>query len=224
MCGRYTIAANADKLLERFQGSIMDADLKLPRFNVAPSQAVPVLYSESGKKQLSLFRWGLIPSWSKDAAIGNKMINARIETLSEKRSFNRLLKTKRCLVVADGFYEWVKEGPAKIPMRVHLKTNALFTFAGLWDKWQDSGGLQIPSFTIITTEAKGNAVMEPIHHRMPVIMKKSDEEEWLRTVDPMPLLERLLQTYPAEEMNSYPVSKFVNSPKNDSPQCIVQAG
>ena len=163
-----------------------------------------------------MMQWGLVPSWAKDPSIGNKMINARAETLAEKPSFKGLIGKRRCLVLADGFYEWRKEGKGKIPMRFTLRGGEPFSFAGLWDSWKKPAGGELFSFTIITTQA--NNLLRPIHERMPVILNKEGEEKWL---DPdFKEIHELLVPYPVEMMEFYDVSKLVNSPRNDLPQCI----
>ena len=163
-----------------------------------------------------MMQWGLVPSWARDPSIGNRMINARAETLAEKPSFKRLIGKRRCLVLADGFYEWRKEGKGKVPMRFVLRGGELFSFAGLWDSWEKPDGVELQSFTIITTQA--NDLLKPIHERMPVILGKEGEERWLDQ-DPKEVHE-LLVPYPVEMMEFYDVSKLVNSPINDLPQCI----
>ena len=167
-----------------------------------------------------MMHWGLIPSWAKDMSIGNKMINARAETVAEKASFKKPFKDKRCLVLANGFYEWKKtDKKNKIPYYFMLKSKQPFAFAGLWEEWKNPEGEKILSFTIITTKA--NELMEPIHDRMPVILKENVETQWLdpENKDTDKLLS-LLQPYPAGLMESYRVSDIVNSPKNDIPACV----
>lgn len=220
MCGRFSQTQNLNQLMTRFLIEDAVLDLK-PRYNIAPSQDVSVVISHSGKRSLNLFHWGLIPSWAKERSIGNKMINARAETLKEKPSFKRLIQKKRLLIPADGFYEWQKDatGKTKTPFFIGLKSKELFGFAGLWDAWKSPEGEEVRTFTIITTDA--NEVLRPIHGRMPVILKKEDEEAWL---DPESMLEKVLgflAPYPEAEMAAYPVSKLVNSPKNDSPECVT---
>ena len=221
MCGRYTQTQSIEKIIKRFGLPSSQSRLK-PQYNIAPSQKAPILISnESGKRSLDMFTWGLIPSWAKDPSIGSRMINARAETLAKKASFKQPLKRTRCLIPADGFYEWKKDptGRTKTPMRIVLKSGELFVFAGLWDTWKDPEGKEIRSYTIITTNAID--VLKPIHDRMPVILKPEDEDAWLNPgMDVMKLMD-LLKPY-LGKMEAYPVSKLVNSPRNDTVECIQQ--
>lgn len=214
MCGRYVLA-DIQALAQRFQaqsGQMPDA----PRYNVAPTQVMPVVVKHS-PNQIVMMRWGLVPAWAKDAKQSAPLINARAETLAEKRSFRHLLSTQRCLVPASGFYEWKATETGKIPQYIHLKGESLFTFAGLYDRSVDEHGAETFTYTIITTTP--NAVMASIHNRMPVILRQSDEETWLNPDETEPTrLLPLLQPYAAEEMEAYAVSRMVNSPRNDSPQ------
>lgn len=217
MCGRFTLTTDLDRLAEHF--AFRAAHLSYtPRYNIAPSQPVLTLI-DAQEHRAGFLRWGLIPSWAKDPGIGDRMINARAETVAEKPSFRRALQKRRCLVLADGFYEWRKEGKKKTPLFITLKAREPFAFAGLWETWKSPTGEAIHSCTIITTTP--NALMESIHNRMPVILPREAEMRWLdRTVeDPQSLLQ-LLTPYPAEAMVAYQVSQFVNSPRNDTPACI----
>lgn len=219
MCGRYTQTADPDKLAQRFRLQTPGPGMSR-RYNIAPTQDAPVVANDDPKR-LRLMRWGLIPSWAKDEAIGNRMINARAETLAEKPSFKKPFERRRCLVLADGFYEWRKTpGVTKVPMRFVLKSREPFAFAGLWDLWRASDGKEITSFTIVTTEA--NDLLRPVHDRMPVILRREDEERWLDSnqADPSRFLP-LLRPYPAAEMEGYDVSTVVNSPRNDVPACVA---
>ncbi len=194
----------------------------VPSYNVAPTQSVITLVQRDGHTVLEAMRWGLIPVWAKDMEIGARMINARAETITEKASFKRPLKSQRCLIVADGFYEWPKKGPSKTPVFIHLKTKGPFGFAGLYDHWKSPEGDRITTCTIITTAA--NELMAAFHDRMPVILPKTAYKKWL---DPsnqdLDELVELLQPYPAEKMVAYPVSPLVNSIRNNSPDCIRPA-
>ena len=218
MCGRFTLTTDAEKLEQAFDLAAGSVEL-LPRFNIAPTQPVAVVVNQGGERVLDAFRWGLIPVWAKDKGIGNRMINARGETVAEKPSFKRPFQKQRCLVLADGFYEWRKTPAGKIPTYIHLADHQPFAFAGLWDRWQSPEGEEITSCTIITTEP--NAVMQPIHNRMPVILTPEALDPWLDPTSHSPdALLPLLKPYPPETMRTYPVSRLVNSPANESSDCI----
>lgn len=221
MCGRYSLTQGVEVLQLRFAFMEEDFDLK-PRYNIAPSQNAPVVMVEGEGRRLRMMRWGLVPSWAKEASIGNRMINARSETVAEKPSFRKSLKQRRCLVLADGFYEWraPKEGKGrKTPMRILLKSQEPFAFAGLWDSWKDPDGEELLSFTIITTQA--NDLVKGIHERMPVILAPEEEEVWLNAGSgETERLLSLLDPYPEKEMKVYEVSAAVNFPANDRPECI----
>jgi putative SOS response-associated peptidase YedK len=218
MCGRFTLTTELDRLEARFVFRAANLSFS-PRYNIAPSQSVLTVLDSEGEHRAGLLRWGLIPSWAKDPAIGDRMINARAETVAEKPSFRRALQKRRCLILADGFYEWRKEGRTKTPMFIALKSHEPFAFAGLWETWKPPTGEPIHSCTIITTSP--NPLMASIHDRMPVILPRTAESLWLdRTVaDPQALLP-LLAPYPAELMEAYAVSPLVNSPRNNTPACI----
>jgi len=203
-----------------------------PRYNIAPGQEMPVLVKhvdmahanmEHANMELVPMRWGLIPSWAKDEKIGYKMINARSETVREKPSFRGPFRTKRCLVPADAYYEWMKVpgSTRKRPFRFSLKNDELFGFAGIWDVWTKPDGTRVRSFSIITTEA--NDIARPIHHRMPAIIHRKDENMWLDcSINDAGQLTSLLGPYPSSEMDFYEVSTVVNSPRNDSPLCMTR--
>jgi putative SOS response-associated peptidase YedK len=219
MCGRYSITTNVEALRRLF-GFKGGPDL-LPRFNLAPSQPAPVIrLSTAGARELALLKWGLIPAWAKDPAIGNRMINARAETLAEKPSFRAALKDRRCLVLADGFYEWQKQGSSKQPYFIKLADGSPFAMAGLWEHWSDRGsGEIIESFTIVTTAA--NEALQAIHERMPAILSPEAQEIWLAAKS-MAAVQPLLKPF-AGRMSTYPVTSFVNNPKNDSAACLSPA-
>lgn len=221
MCGRFTLTVDPKTLAEAFAGVEPPAGLG-PRYNIAPSQAVAVI-ANNNPHQIEFFQWGLIPAWAKDPGIGNRMINARAETLAEKPSFKTAYQRRRCLVLADGFYEWRKESDkSKTPLYIRLKSGQPFAFAGLWETWQPAGDPPILSCTIITTTP--NELMAEIHNRMPVILSPEVYEAWLDPAEQSPnQLNGLLRPYPAELMTAYPVSKLVNNPKNDAPACIEPA-
>ena len=220
MCGRFTVAMDIEELQEAFPGVDFGLYLK-PNYNVAPSQQVLAIPNFDAGKALP-FQWGLIPSWSKDKKIGYKMINARAETLHEKPSFKKPYRSQRCLIPANGFFEWKKQGTQKTPIYIQLKSKKPFAFAGLWEKWEPGDQEPIQSFTIITTEA--NDFLKPIHQRMPVILKPDDYAHWLNPeIKEFDQLAGLLAPYAADEMSFYPVSTFVNSPKNNNAECIKEA-
>ncbi len=189
-----------------------------PRFNIAPGGDVAVVVNR-GARRLEMFHWGLIPRWAKDPSIGNRLINARAETAAEKPSFRAALRQRRCLVLADGFYEWKGKSAPKTPMYMRMKNGAPFAFAGLWETWQPPAGMAIESCAILTTEP--NSLLAPIHNRMPVILTRKDYAAWL---DPKPCagaqLVELLQPFPADRMEAYEVSTLVNRPTNDDASCI----
>ena len=220
MCGRFTLTVDPGQLQEAFPWAEIPEGIPL-RYNIAPSQPAAVLPND-GLNRVDFYNWGLIPFWAKDPKIGNRLINARAETLAEKPSFRGSFKYKRCLVLADGFYEWRKEPgtKTKTPMYLRMKNKKPFAFAGLWDTWHSSDGSEIRTFTIITTEP--NILVEEIHNRMPVILPKIAYSDWLQEGEnDLSLLKSFLHPYPAEEMEAYPVSRYVNSPQNDSPECII---
>jgi putative SOS response-associated peptidase YedK len=220
MCGRFTLTTNQEKLAESFTEFEVPEQLS-PRYNIAPSQPVAVVANNSQNK-VEFFQWGLIPAWAKDPSIGNRMINARAETLAEKPSFKNAYKRRRCLVLADGFYEWRKEpnSKAKTPMYIRLADDEPFAFAGLWESWHGPDDSLILSCTIITTTP--NEFMAKIHNRMPVILPREVYARWLDPADHSPdQLNALLKPYPAEQMTAYPVSRVVNNPQNDAPDCIA---
>ncbi|HEY9698800.1 MAG TPA: SOS response-associated peptidase [Trichocoleus sp.] len=219
MCGRYTLAQTAERIAAAFD--VADVPSMPPRYNIAPTQPIPVVRShpQTHDRQCTLLYWGLIPSWSQDPAIGAKMINARAETVPEKPSFRTAFRKRRCLVIADGFYEWHQVDRKKQPYYFCTEDHQPFGFAGLWEHWESAEGDTIESCTIITTTA--NDVLQPIHDRMPVILQPTDYDFWLDpTVQDSDRLQSLLQPIDQLPLIRYPVSSVVNSPKNDSPDCI----
>lgn len=222
MCGRFTLTVDPAELKDAYPGTEFPPKFA-PRFNIAPTQPILAIPND-GQNRADFFVWGLIPSWAKDPSIGNRLINARGETLAEKPSFRGGYKYKRCLILADGFYEW-KSQPGtktKIPHFIHMKDRQPFAFAGLWDEWISPDGSQVRSCTIVTTEP--NELMVSIHNRMPLILSRDAYTQWLdpaaRTPDS---LQALIKPYPADEMAAYPVSTLVNDPKNDLAQNVVPA-
>jgi putative SOS response-associated peptidase YedK len=209
VCGRFSFAAKARIIEDRFDVE-SDEALILPRYNCAPSQNLAVI-SNAEPSRLSMYRWGLIPVWAKDSAIGAKTINAKAETILEKPSFRQPFKKRRCLVPADSFYEWQKDR-MKTPFRIMMNNEDLFAMAGIWDAWINPQGEEVRSFSILTTIA--NDLVAGIHHRMPVILKREDEQVWLESTDEQQLLS-LLQPYDPKAMKAYPISRLVNSPAYD---------
>ncbi len=216
MCGRFSFSANERIVEERFDIKV-DTDLYKPRYNCAPSQILAVI-TNNKPTELSYLRWGLIPFWAKDMSIGNKLINTKAETITEKPSFKYAFSKHRCLVLTDGFYEWKKD-KAKTPYHISLRSHKLFAMAGLWEQWKNDDGSLLESFTIITTEA--NDFMKNIHHRMPVILKIDDEKKWLFE-NKLPILQNLLKPYDSNEMIARQVSKKVNNPINDNELILLE--
>lgn len=220
MCGRFTLTVNPAELQDTFTNFIFPSKFA-PRFNIAPSQPILAIPND-GANAADFFIWGLIPMWAKDPTIGNRLINARGETVAEKPSFRGSFKYKRCLILTDGFYEWKTFGDrkTKTPYFIHMKDRKPFVFAGLWDSWESPDGSSIKTCTIITTEP--NELMGKIHDRMPVILHPRDYEKWLDTAPQTPEnLLPLIKPYPADAMSAYPVSTLVNKPANDMPELVV---
>ncbi|WP_066293870.1 SOS response-associated peptidase [Bacillus sp. FJAT-29937] len=221
MCGRFTLTASFEQIIDRFDiEQFMEEDLFSPSYNVAPSQSVLSVINDGSKNRLGFLRWGLIPSWAKDEKIGYKMINARAETLNEKPSFRHAYKNRRCLVIADSFYEWKRhDDKTKTPMRIKLKSDQLFAMAGLWEQWKSPQGKSVFTCSVITTTP--NELVKDIHDRMPVILNPEDEKIWLnRTITDTAYLDQLLKPLDKELMETYEVSSLVNSPKNNSVELI----
>ncbi|MCO6452217.1 MAG: SOS response-associated peptidase [Caldilineales bacterium] len=218
MCGRFSLTSSAEELATLFD---LDAAPELPpRYNIAPTQLVAAVRfnSDSGQREMTLFRWGLIPFWSKDLAIGSRLINARSETVAEKPAFRAAFKSRRCLIPASGFYEWQKQNGGKQPHLIGMEDGKPFAMAGMWEHWEGGDGSIIESCTILTTTA--NKMIERVHNRMPVILDRQDFSDWLDPATATGILHHLLRPYPAEEMMAYPVSTIVNSPVNDVPACV----
>jgi putative SOS response-associated peptidase YedK len=219
MCGRFTLTAEIGLLEERFAFKATDLQYA-PSYNIAPSQPVLAVIDDDGGHRAGYLRWGLVPSWAKDPAIGNRMINARVETVADKPSFRQALRRRRCLVLADGFYEWRRTGKTKQPMYIRLSSHQPFAFAGLWDVWRDPAGTPLYTCTILTTTA--NSLLSPLHHRMPVMLDPTAEAIWVdRSVVASQELLAWLTPYASENLAAYAVSQLINSPHNNSPECIV---
>jgi len=214
MCGRFQLSVKGKHISERFNVEVYDEMYK-PRFNCAPGQNLPVITNTEPEK-LSFFKWGLVPFWAKDLKIGNKLINARAETLQEKPSFKAAFTRRRCLIPANGFFEW-KKGTQKMPYRIFVKNEDLFAMAGIWETWKDEENNLLHTFSIITTEP--NELMKPIHNRMPVILSIDNEKVWLHEENPQVLL-TLLQPFDTKKMEAYTIGNTINSPKNDNEYVI----
>lgn len=221
MCGRYTLSAPPAKLAEWFDLEEPPPQLS-PRYNIAPTQWVAAIPNEP-PRAIHRFRWGLVPSWAKDASIGNRMINARAETVAEKPAFRTAFKRRRCLIATDGFYEWRREPDgSKTPLHIHRPDHAPFAFAGLWEEWISPDASPIRTCTIITTTP--NAVMAPIHDRMPVILPPERYALWLTPGEmKKDALVPLLVPCPDDWLTATEVQKLVNNPRNDGPECIAPA-
>lgn len=218
MCGRYTLTTNLQTVAQVF--NVAPTLETKPRYNIAPTQEVVSIMDDDGTKHLAWLRWGLIPKWAKDASIGSRMINIRADTLGEKPSFRRLLDSKRCLMVADGFYEWKEENGVKYPIYYTLKDQEPFAFAAIWDSWTNPQGEQIRSCAMITTDP--NPLVAQVHNRMPVILPKEARQEWLNTeIHDTKFLESLLVPFPADEMTARQVSRAVNNVAVDNPSVLA---
>lgn len=223
MCGRFTLHTSPEQIAAQF--GVEEPPLAA-RYNIAPTQPVGIvrLDRSAAAREWALVHWGLIPSWAKDPSIGARMINARGETVAEKPSFRAALRRRRCLLPADGFYEWKREGRGKQPYYIRMRSQEPFAFAGLWELWVSPDGSEVESCTIITTEA--NEMMAPLHDRMPVILAQDDYEQWLGTgkdadAHEVSELRHLIRPFNPSLMEAYPVSRHVNSPHNEGSDCIV---
>jgi putative SOS response-associated peptidase YedK len=219
MCGRYTLKTPAGVLTEQFEIEESSSSIA-SSYNIAPTQQVATVLAENGKRKLEMLHWGLIPSWAKDPEVGNRMINARAETVAEKPSYRKAFQERRCLILADGFYEWQKTDNGKQPFYIRMEDESPFAFAGLWESWRN--GREIRSCTIITTAP--NELAASIHNRMPVILHPEDYDMWLDPdFDEREPLTSLLKPFPAEAMEAYPVSRRVNNPANNDAGVVEPA-
>jgi len=217
MCGRYSLLA-PKKAVQRLFGCVTSAINFSPRYNIAPSQIAPVVTRHNdGAQNLKLMRWGLAPSWSTSTNNRYSLFNARVETVATKRTYRDAYRERRCLVPADGFYEWKKQGNIKEPYRISLTNKKIFAFAGLWERRDNGATSPIDSFTILTTSA--NSLISPIHARMPVILPTEAQTDWLSGSE----LEPLLSPYPAENMTTYPLDPYVNDARHDDLKCLSPA-
>ena len=216
MCGRFSLTASAEAIAGAFE---VEVKKRSPQYNIAPTQTVATVVVKENSRQLQPMRWGLIPSWAKDSKIGSKLINARVKTVTEKPSFRDSIQKRRCLIIADGYYEWQQQEEGKQPYYFKLGEHKLFAFAGLWEQWKSPEGETTVSCTLLTTDAK--AAVSPIHDRMPIIVPPHAYSQWLdpNLIDPeevLPLLESDLY----QDLTAYPVTRGVNNPTNDDPECI----
>ncbi|MFD0959399.1 SOS response-associated peptidase [Paenibacillus chungangensis] len=218
MCGRYTITITLEELMTRYGVIDTNVPWHRPRYNVAPGQLVPAIIHDGEKNRLGQLKWGLVPPWAPDAKIGFKMINARAETAAGKPAFREAFRRKRCIIPADGFYEWKKTKHGKQPMRIIAKERPLFSMAGLYETWRAPDGSKLATCTILTTEP--NHLVAPIHDRMPVILQAQDEALWLDRGTGLEQLSLLMKPYPAEEMTAYPVGQAVGSVRHDDATLI----
>ena len=221
MCGRFTLHHSTEEIAQRF--GVQETLFDFPaRYNIAPMQPLAVVTRNAhgdGKRLLEGYRWGLVPSWAKDDAIGAKMINARAETLAEKPSFRGALKSRRCLIPADGFYEWKTVGRTKTPHYIRFTDNRIYAFAGLWEEWNGPGDAPLRTATIITSDP--NPLLATLHHRMAVILKPGDEAIWLDPKVSANDALQLLQTYPDDELEAFPVDRKVGNVAFDDAACIA---
>jgi len=213
MCGRYFLTVSAEEIRQRF-GTANRVDWQ-PRYNIAPSQPIPAIRLHQGQRKLETFRWGLIPFWSRDETIGQRLINARAETLAEKPAFREAFRHRRCLIPASGFYEWQRRDRRKQPYVVRRRDGDLMVFAGLWEHWcHPDTGEEITSCVVITTDA--NRTLQPLHRRMPAILEETDWDAWLDPTHPPPSLAPCRD----DMLAIYPVSPYVNNPRHDDPRCL----
>ena len=218
MCGRFTLIIDGERLVALW-GWTTRLPI-FPRFNISPTQDILAVRLEHGVPTPVMLRWGLVPHWAKDPSVGTKMINARAESLLERPSYREAFRRRRCLIVADGFYEW-QQAPGKQPYWIHPPDGAMLTFAGLWESWKGTSGEAVESCTIVTTTANG--ALAGIHHRMPVIVPERDRERWLDVSVPVEQVADLLRPAPDDLLVATPVSRHVNSAANEGPECLAGA-
>ena len=216
MCGRYVLASPGEAIAEHFRLAVTP-DIA-PRYNIAPTQLAPVICeTKKGGRELVTMRWGLVPGWADDLSVGVRMINARAETIATRPAFRTAFSRRRCLIPANGFYEWKSEGKRRQPYFCRLAGRALFAMAGLWEEWRSADGEVVKTYTVITTDA--NAEIKPIHDRMPAIILPGAYESWLTAPDPTPLLVPLS----GAKLDAYPVSTRVNNVRNDDGMLVEPA-
>lgn len=219
MCGRYTITVTMEELMLYYHIEESSSPWHQPRYNVAPGQSIPAIVHDGKRNRLGELKWGLVPAWADDPKIGYTMINARAETAASRPAFREPFRRKRCIVPADGFYEWMVTGRDKQPIRFVLKSRSLFSMAALYDTWRAPDGTKLSTCTILTTDP--NDKVSPVHNRMPVILRPEDEAVWLnRDLGDPSRLQALLKPYPSEEMEAYPVGAAVGNVRNDDASLI----
>ncbi|MEO8197960.1 MAG: SOS response-associated peptidase [Thermoanaerobaculia bacterium] len=224
MCGRYVLTTPGEVLAQIFDTAPPPEELLaaiVPRYNISPTQQVPIVrHTAAGPRELALVHWGLVPHWAKDPVIGNRLINARAETAAEKPSFRDAMKRRRCLIPADGFYEWQKLGKGKQPFLLRLRDGSTFAFAGLWSQWKNpESGANLETCAILTTTS--NELAATVHDRMPVILPPTTWNRWLDDAPQSTPFTELLLSFPAEQLEAFPVSKRVNSPLHEGPENIL---
>lgn len=220
MCGRFARKTDPKRLAKEFK--VAEAPAAEASYNSAPTQDLLAVRESPGGREMTFFRWGLVPSWAKDTSIGVRLINARSETVAEKPAFREAFRRRRCIIPADGFYEWQRAGGRKRPFFFLMRDESPFGFAGLWERWEGGGGEVVDSCTILTTEA--NELLRPVHDRMPVILHPADYELWLDAdVRKFDLVKEVLRPYPASEMAGYPVGTAINSPRSRGAELIAPA-
>jgi putative SOS response-associated peptidase YedK len=218
MCGRFTLFASPDELSAYFR--IESSGNIAPRYNICPSQTVPcIIQDDKGKRIIKFFRWGLIPSWADDPTIGNRLINARSETVATKPSFRSAFKYRRCLIPSNGFFEWKRIEKRKCPYFIRMSNGEPFAFAGIWEHWTDPDGKAVETCTILTTTC--NDLVGDIHNRMPVILNPEDYDLWLNPEAPEDALKTLMKPFPAEFMDVHEVTDLINNPRYDAPDCTI---
>jgi putative SOS response-associated peptidase YedK len=221
MCGRISLSTPRSEVVQAFELVELPLDYR-PRYNIAPSQPVlAITAAADGARHAALFRWGLVPFWAKDPSIGNRMINARAETVATKPAYRNAFTRRRCLIPVDGFYEWQRRDGGKVPMRFRLASQQPFALAGLWEEWGRPGTLPLRSCTILTTGC--NAFMRPIHDRMPVILARDEQARWLSPASTAAELQELFDPYRGDDLEAYEVSTLVNSPAHDVAECHLPA-
>jgi putative SOS response-associated peptidase YedK len=219
MCGRISLSVPKQEVIEAFEVDELPLDYH-PRFNIAPGQPVlGITAAEDGTRRAGYFRWGLVPFWAKDPSIGNRMINARAETVTEKPAYRNAFTRHRCLVPVDGFYEWQRRGAGKVPLRFRMASGEPFALAGLWEEWGKPGVAPLRSCTVLTTAC--NEFVRPVHDRMPVILTREEQRRWLSPGSTTDELRALLEPYRGGDLEAYEVSTLVNSPSNDVAECLL---